>query len=262
LNDCVGVRIKDVTMINSPSFHLVPRDCEDVDIIRVTIRAPEDSPNTDAIDPSASRYVRISDCIFDVGDDDIAIKSGHPDSSHPNAASEFITVSNCTFLHGHGMSIGSETVGGVRNVTVKNCTFEGTENGLRIKSPRGRGGTVENITYSDITMKDVRPNAITITCYYPKIPQTDTNQPMTSETPIFKNIKISNVKATSQKAAGVIVGLPESLVENVVLENVQITAPKGLMIRNAKGIKLVNVKVETEQGNEPFILENAQVEGL
>ena len=63
------------------------------------------------------------------------------------------------------MSIGSEVVGGVRNVTVRNCTFEGTENGLRIKSRRGKGGTVENISYSDITMKNVDP-AITLSCEY------------------------------------------------------------------------------------------------
>jgi len=261
LNDCVGVRIKDVTLTNSPSFHLVPRDCEDVDIVRVTIRAPEDSPNTDAVDPTNSRYVHISDCVFDVGDDDIAIKSGRPDSAHPNAACEYITVTDCTFLHGHGMSIGSETVGGVRNVVVKNCTFKDTENGLRIKSPRGRGGMVDGITYSDITMENIRPNAITITCYYPKIPPTDTAQPVTDTTPIFRNIRIANVKATAQKTAGVIIGLPESLVENVVLENVQISAPTGLTIRNAKGIKLNNVKVEAKQG-QPFILENAEVEGL
>jgi len=261
LNSCVGVRIKDITLTNSPSFHLVPRDCEDVDIVRVTIRAPEDSPNTDAIDPSASRYVSISNCVLDVGDDNIAIKSGHADTAHPNAASEYITVTDCTFLHGHGMSIGSETVGGVRNVLVKNCTFKDTENGLRIKSPRGRGGLVENITYSDITMENVRPNAITITCYYPKIPKTDTAQPVTNKTPKFRNIRIANVKATAQKSAGVIIGLPESLVEDVVLENVQIFAPTGLTIRNAGAVKLNNVKIETQQG-PPFIVENAEVEGL
>lgn len=261
LNSCIGVRIKDVTLINSPSVHLVQRDCEDVDIVRVTVRAPEDSPNTGAINPSASRYVSISNCILDVGDDNIAINSGHADPAHPDAASEHITVTDCTFLGGHGMSIGSETVGGVRNVLVKNCTFKGTENGLRIKSPRGRGGLVENITYSDITMEDVRPNAITITCYYPKIPPTDTLQPVTDETPKFRNIRITNLKATAQKSAGVIIGLPESLVENVVLENVQISAPTGLTIRNGSTVKLNNVKIETQEG-QPFILENAIVEGL
>jgi len=259
-NDCVGLRIQGVTLTNSPSFHLVPRDCEDVDINSVTILAPEDSPNTDAIDPSASRHVRISNCVIDVGDDNIAIKSGHVDTAHPNAACEDITVTDCTFLHGHGMSIGSETIGGVRNLTVRRCTFENTDSGIRIKSARGRGGLVENVTYSDITMKNVKI-PINITAYYPRIPKEDLAQPVTPQTPVYRNIRITNVTATSPRSAGVIVGLPECEVSDVVLENVNISAPRGLTIRNAREIKLKNVKIQTQQG-EPFILENAEVEGI
>jgi len=256
---CKNVKITGITLQNSPTFHLVPTDCEDVLIEGVTILSPEHAANTDAIDPSVSRRVTITNCVIDVGDDNVAIKSGRRMPGREFACQD-ITITDCVFRHGHGMSIGSETVGGVRNVLVKNCTFEGTENGLRIKSPRGRGGTVENITYTNITMKDCRPNAITITCYYPKIPKTDTAQPVTSETPKFRNIRIANVKATSQNAAGVIIGLPESLAENVVLENVQISAPTGLTIRNAKGVRLKNVEVKVERG-EPIIVEDAQVEG-
>ena len=261
LSGCVGVRVEGVTLQNSPSFHLVPRDCEDVDIEGVTIRAPADSPNTDAIDPSASRHVRISKCVIDVGDDNIAIKSGHADSAHPNAACEDITVTDCTFLHGHGMSIGSDTVGGVRDLTVRHCTFEDTISGIRIKSDRTRGGLVENLTYSDITMKNVKI-PINITSYYPKVPKEDAAQPITPRTPIYRNIHISNLTATSPQSAGFIVGLPECVVSNVVLENVRVTAPKGLTVRNAKAIKLTNATIEAEKG-EPFILEtNAVVEGL
>jgi len=260
LSGCVGVRIQGVTLTNSPSFHLVPRDCEDVNIESVTTLAPDESPNTDAIDPSNSRHVRISKCVIDVGDDNIAIKSGHADTAHPNAACEDITVTDCTFLHGHGMSIGSETLGGVRELTVQRCTFENTENGIRIKSARDRGGLVENVTYSDITMKNVKI-PINITAYYPKVPKEDSAQPMTPRTPIYRNIRISNLVATSPRSAGIIVGLPECEVSDVVLENVCISASEGLTIRNAKAIKLNNVKIETQRG-QPFILENAVVEGL
>jgi hypothetical protein len=85
---------------------------------------------------------------------------------------------------------------------------------------------------------------------------------VTTETPRFKNITIKNLKATSTKAAGVIIGLPESLVENVVLENVEISAATtGLNIRNAKGVQLKNVKITPREG-PPFIVEDAQVTGL
>jgi len=206
------------------------------------------------------RRVKITRCRIDVGDDNVAIKSGKKLPGREFAC-EDLTVTDCVFKHGHGMSIGSETGGGVRNLTVRRCRFEGTENGLRVKSARGRGGEVENLVYEDITMKDV-VGAITITTYYPKIPASDTAQPVTATTPKYQNIRIANLKATSVKSAGVIVGLPESPVRNVVLENVEITAAAtGLLIRNASGVRLSNVRVTAKKG-PPFIVEDAQVEGL
>jgi polygalacturonase len=247
----------------------VPTESENVIVSNVTILAPERSANTDAIDPSGCKNVLITHCRIDVGDDNVAIKAGKPVTGR-EFASEDITITDCTLLHGHGISIGSETVGGVRNVTVRNCTFENTDNGLRIKSQRGKGGVVENISYSDITMTNVNP-AITLTCYYmnnsagdavqPSAPKEDAAQPADENTPVFRNIHISNLTATCQKAAGVISGLPESTISNVVLENVRISSPTGLSIKNAKGVQFINVQVTTKEG-PPFILENAQVKGL
>jgi len=252
--------VRDVTIQNSPKFHLVPTECDDVLITNVTILAPEGAANTDAIDPSVSRRVTITKCLIDVGDDNVAVKSGKRMDGREFAV-EDLWISDCTFKHGHGMSIGSETVGGVKNVFVKNCSFENTDNGIRIKSDRKRGGTVENLVCENITMKDVR-GAITITSYYPKIPATDTAQPVTATTPKYRNITIRNLTATSTRAAGVIVGLPESEIENVLLENVVITAElTGLEIRNAKGVQLKNVKVTAKRG-EPVIVRDAEVKGL
>jgi polygalacturonase len=215
----------------------------------VTFKAPEGAPNTDAIDPSVSRRVRISRCIIDVGDDNVAIKSGKKMEGREFAC-EDITITDCVFLHGHGVSIGSETVGGVRNVTVERCTFQGTENGIRIKSPRGRGGMIDGL----------RCRNITITCYYPKIPAEDEAEPMTPETPIVRNIEITNLTATCPKEAGVIIGLPESLAVNVSLTNVTISAQRGLTIRNAKGVQLENVTIKTQEG-PPLMVRNAEVRG-
>jgi polygalacturonase len=252
--------VRDVTIQNSPKFHLVPTECEGVLITNVTILAPERAANTDAIDPSVSRNVTITKCLIDVGDDNVAVKSGKRLDGREFAC-ENLTVTDCTFKHGHGMSIGSETVGGVKNVVVRRCTFENTDNGIRIKSDRTRGGTVDGLLCEDITMKEVR-GAITITSYYPKIPATDTAQPVTSTTPHYRNLTIRNLTATSSKSAGVIVGLPESPVENVLLENVTITAAQaGLEIRHAKGVQLRNVKVTPAKG-EPFLVTDAVVSRL
>jgi polygalacturonase len=270
LAGCRNVRLEDVTLRNSPLTHLALRACEDVVISNVTVQTPSGAPNTDAIDPINCKDVLITRCRINAGDDNISIKSEGPVPGRP-FASEDITVTDCVFLHGHGMSIGAATVGGVGNVTVRHCMFADTENGIRIKSLRGRGGTVENIRFSDITMTNVNP-AITFTCYYMTIsagdpvprfaPEHDPTQSVNATTPIFRNICVSNLTATCQRSAGIIIGLPESPVSNVVLENISIrAAAAGLSVRNARGIRFKNVTVVNQQG-PPFILENAQVEGL
>ncbi|HUJ08657.1 MAG TPA: glycoside hydrolase family 28 protein [Verrucomicrobiae bacterium] len=270
LNYCKNVRLEKITLQNSPKFHFVPTDSEGVVVDGVTILAPPRAANTDAIDPSRCKNVLITKCLIDVGDDNVAIKSGKKIPEREFAC-EDITVSDCTFRHGHGMSIGSEVVGGVRNVTVKNCTFEGTENGLRIKSRRGKGGKVENIAYTDITMKNVNP-AILLSCSYGgtsagdavqvSAAKAEKSQAVTETTPIYRNIYIRNVTATAEKSAGVIEGLPESPISNVVLENVHITSATGLKVENAKGIQLKNTQITTKEGPPCILLENAQVEGL
>jgi hypothetical protein len=195
-----------------------------------------------------------------VGDDNVAVKSGNRLDGREFAC-ENLTITDCTFRHGHGLSIGSETVGGVKNVIVRNCTFENTDNGIRIKSDRKRGGTVENVLCENITMTNVR-GALTITSYYPRIPATDEAQPVTATTPKYKNITIRNLTATSSKSAGVIVGLPESYIENVLLENVTIVAEQGgLEVRHAKGVRFKNVKVTAKKG-EPFLVRDAEIAGL
>ncbi|OHB51048.1 MAG: hypothetical protein A2Y10_17135 [Planctomycetes bacterium GWF2_41_51] len=285
--DCKNVKIIGVSLVNSPSFHLVPKRCENVLIDGVTIRCPSIAPNTDAIDPSECRNIRISNCLIDVGDDNVALKSGKQNQRYPNQACANITVSNCTFIHGHGMSIGSETVGGVYNILVENCTFERLASGIRIKSARGKGGIVENIHYRNIIMKNVKM-PISISSWYQDSPdEDDTAKPFTALTPVFRNIQIENVIATSPcgeiesieritdflyyyyayhdflepRNAGVLAGLPESELSDVVLENIRIKSDTGMTIKNARSIKMKNVKIDTMNG-EPFILKNAQVAGL
>lgn len=270
LTGCDNVRVQDVVLRNSPLTHLALTACQNVVISNITVRTPSGAANTDAIDPINCRKVLITRCRIDTGDDNISIKSEGVIPGRP-FASEDITVTDCLFLHGHGMSVGAATVGGVRNVTVQNCRFENTENGIRVKSLRGRGGMVENIRFSDITMSNVNP-AITFTCYYltnsagdpvPRFPpEHDAPQAVHETTPVFRNICVSNLTATCQNSAGVMIGLPESPISNVVLENVSIrAATTGLAIRNAKDVQFKHVTVVNGQG-PPFLLENAQVESL
>ena len=161
-----NLTVRGVTIQNSPKFHFVPTDCENVLVEDAKFFAPERAPNTDAIDPSMCKNVTIRRCLIDVGDDNVAVKSGKP---HPNRefAADTLLVDDCTFKHGHGMSIGSEMVGGVKDVVVRNCTFEDTDNGIRIKTDRKKGGPVVNLLCENITMKDVA-GAITISLLLPQ----------------------------------------------------------------------------------------------
>jgi polygalacturonase len=257
---CKHVRIEGVTIQNSPMWQLVPYYCDDVVIHNIRVLAPQHSPNTDAVDPFSSSNVRIDHLYADVGDDDIAIKSGAINSPGGDEPSRDITITDCTFLHGHGLSIGSEIAGGAHNILAERIHFEGTDNGIRVKANRDRGNDVSNLVFRDIDMKDVR-NPLVISEYYPRIlpPEgTVAPQPVTRLTPHFHNIVLENVTATGGAMAGAIVGLPEAPVEDIVLRNVKLSGEKGLSIGYAT-VTGQNVKVEAAQGEAIMKLVGANV---
>lgn len=228
---CQHILIDHVTIENSPSWQVVPYYSEDVTIRNSTIYAPAHSPNTDGIDPFSSTHVVIDHMKIDDGDDNVAIKSGLPGTSG-NSPSTDITVTNCLFLHGHGMSIGSEIAGGVQNVHVSNIVFRGTDNGVRIKSARDRGADISNLWFSTIKMEDVR-TPLLITEYYPHIPEHDSAEPVTRLTPHFHDIHISSLTATGAKQTAIIAGLPESPIRSLFLDSVHLQGARGMLISNA-----------------------------
>lgn len=231
---CRHVLVEGVTIQNSPMWQLVPYYCDDVTIRNIKILAPQHSPNTDAIDPFSSSHVRIDHVYADVGDDDVAIKSGEANSPGPDDPSRDITITDCIFLHGHGLSVGSEIAGGAQNIRAERIHFDGTDNGIRIKANRDRGNDVSALLFRNIDMKNVN-NAIIISEYYPKIlpPDPDPPQPVTRLTPHFHAITLENVTATDIASAGAIAGLPEAPIRDVVLKHVRIDAQHGLTISNA-----------------------------
>ena len=153
---CRHVRLEGVTIQNSPMWQVVPYYSDDVVIRNVKVLAPQHSPNTDAVDPFSSSHIVIDHLYADVGDDDVAIKSGAINSPGPDAPSRDITISDCTFLHGHGLSVGSEIAGGAQNIRAERIHFSGTDNGIRVKANRDRGNDVGHLEFRDIDMKDVK----------------------------------------------------------------------------------------------------------
>jgi polygalacturonase len=195
----------------------------------------------------------------DVGDDDVAIKSGPINSPGPDDPSRDIVITDCTFMHGHGLSIGSELSGGAQNIVAERISFEGTDNGIRVKANRDRGHDVGNLVFRDITMKNVR-NTLIISEYYPKVlpPADEAAQPVGRLTPHFHDIVLENVTSTGSDSAGVIAGLPESPVTGVVLKNVNISAQKGLTIGYAE-VTGEGVIVKAEQGEAITKMTGAKV---
>jgi polygalacturonase len=245
---CTHVLVEGVTIQNSPMWQLVPYYSDDVTIRNVRILAPQHSPNTDAIDPFSSSNVRIENVFADVGDDDVAIKSGRANSPGPDQPSRNIAITDCTFLHGHGLSVGSEVAGGAQHIRAERIHFSGTDNGIRIKANRDRGNNVGFLLFRNIDMKDVR-NALIISEFYPKILPPDSNepQPVTRLTPHFHDITLENITATGIASAGAIAGLPEAPIRAVVLRNVTIEATHGLTIGNAD-VSGKNVQIRASEG--------------
>jgi polygalacturonase len=266
LKNCRRVLVRDILLQNSPMFNLVPQACRDVTIDSVRIQDPARSPNTDGIDPSGWNFL-ITHCTIDVGDDCIALKPSSRNGDlkpRPDSLScEDFTITDCTFRHGHGMSIGNPTGGGLRRMTVRDCTFDSTDAGIRMKTQRGKGNIVEDLDYENLTMKNVKV-ALFITDYYPSIPknpQDDPAQPVTDATPIFRHIHIANVTADGGAVAGRIIGLAEMPISDILLEDVHISAQKGMQIVNAKGIEFVNSTVTAAAG--PAVdAQDADVTGL
>jgi polygalacturonase len=242
---CKNVLIEGVTLKNSPAWTVNPIYCDNVTVHGITIVNPSNSPNTDGINPDSSRNVHISDCHIDVGDDCITIKSGKDeDGRRLNRPCENITITNCTMLAGHGgVVIGSEMSGGVNNVVITNCVFDGTNRGIRLKTQRGRGGVVQGIRVSNIVMRNV-DQALSFNMFYSKLPP----EPVSERTPAFRNIHVSNITVNGAKTAGEFLGLPEMPLEDITISNASIDAVKGIQLTDAKGIKFRDVVINTEQG--------------
>jgi polygalacturonase len=243
--DSRRVSIRDVKLVSSPFWTINPVYCDNVTVRGVTIENPSDAPNTDGIDPESCRNVHISDCLIDTGDDCITIKSGRDQQGRRiNRPAENTTITNCTMLHGHGgVVIGSEMSGGVRNLVASNCVFDGTDRGIRIKSTRGRGGVVENVRMSNIVMRNIVEEAITVNLSYTSAPP----EPVSERTPHFRNIRIDGVSGQADRA-GTLQGLPETLLENVALFDIDLEARVGLVVRDARNISLTGLNVDTAVG--------------
>jgi len=230
------IHVHQITLKNSPMFHLALSSDNEVTIDSITILAPSSAPNTDAIDPSGVNYL-IRDDSLAVGDDNIAIKAG-------SAFCKNFFITGCHFGTGHGLSVGGQSNDGLDSLSVTNCRFTGTTNGIRLKANRTNGGLSQHMLYTDLAMTDVQ-YPIYITSYYGNSSPstTDPDSVITSLTPIWKDAVIAHLTSknnSSSATAGFLWGLPEMPLDSITLADVDISAPKSMVVTHAKNLKILN----------------------
>jgi len=229
-----GLVVHNVTFQDSPMWNLRPAHMDVVHIFNVTILAPSStaavpSHNTDGIDPDGCRHVLVEDVDISVGDDVFALKNGVDWWGRTYGRSSYnLTFRRVRAGSGHGISIGSEMSAGIRDVLFEDVYMRGTATGPRIKTQRGRGGYVANVTYRNLVLDGVGESVQVTELYSTSIPPQNA-----SATPFFANITFINVTAINVPSGKTSIGwyaagLPESHITGVVLQDVDFGAPHKL----------------------------------
>ena len=253
-----NVLIEGIRVIGSPMW-VIDLLYTDNAVVRDVVIESYSGKETDGIGIDSSRNIRISGCYIDTGDDGIVLKSGKDaDGLRVNRPTENVSIAHCTVHRAHGaVTIGSETSGGVRNVVAGNITCDGTQMGVRIKSRRGRGGTVENLRFNNWTLENVG-QAVNITNYYVFDGETTTApEPVSERTPVFRNIAISGMTVRGARVAIDIEGLPEMPIDGVRISDFVASARSGMKAYNTTALELHNVQVDAEAG-PAFLLRDSK----
>jgi unsaturated rhamnogalacturonyl hydrolase len=237
---CRNILIEGVTITNSPMWIINPVLSTNITVRGVTVTSQ--GPNNDGCDPDSSRDVLIENCLFDTGDDCIAIKSGKDaDGRRINVPSENIIIRNCMMKEGHGgVVLGSETSGGVRNVFAEDCTMDSPvlDRALRLKTNAQRGGPIENIFFRNIKVGRVAHSALTIDLVYGRVQ----SGPFP---PTVRNVEMRNVTVNSCPRGLWVVGTTNSIIENVRVIDCEFKGVEGPDVLTHSGsIHLENVVVE------------------
>ena len=270
LTSCKNILLEGVTFQNSPAWCLHPLMSENITVRNIHVKNPWYAQNGDGIDLESCKNTIIENSTFDVGDDGICIKSGKDEAGRKRGMpTENLIVRNCTVYHAHGgFVIGSEMSGGAKNIWVDNCTFIGTDIGLRFKTTRGRGGVVDSIFINNIYMKDIVGDAILFDMYYAaqapialagekrEPPKVET-LPVTEGTPRFQNIFVKNVVVSGADKGIFVRGLPEMNVKNIFLKDIVLQAKTGLDMTEGSNISMADVRFITSNTNPVLNIHNS-----
>lgn len=211
---CKNVLIEGVKIINSPMWEMNPVLCTNVVVRGVSVATH--GSNNDGCDPESCKDVLIEDCVFDTGDDCIAIKSGrNNDGRRIGVPSEDIVIRRCTMRDGHGgVTMGSEISGGVRNIFVSDCKMDSPnlDRAIRFKSNAVRGGVMENIFIRDVTIGQVGKAVLSIEFDY----EEGAKGP---HKPVLRNVLLENITCESSGRVTLATAFPGAIIEDIRFEN-------------------------------------------
>ncbi|HEX2853385.1 MAG TPA: glycoside hydrolase family 28 protein [Opitutaceae bacterium] len=244
LMNAENVEVAGLTLEETPCWTLHYIYSENVSLHGLTIRS--DVFNGDGIDPDSSRNSYIFNCTFDTGDDCIAVKSGkNPEGNVVNRPTENVWIVDCNFIRGHGISIGSEMSGGIRNVLVQDCVAGALLNGMQIKATKDRGGVVENVTVRDCNLQKI--TVLTALAY------NNDGEPA-PEPPYFRNFRFVNLDLSTAKPDSAVVivnGFTAAghRTKDIRFENVKL--PRGAIVKVEDSEDVTFEKVTTPGGAKP-----------
>lgn len=245
INNSTRVLIDGPTFMNSPKFALFPKYCDNLVIRNVKINNEWYAQNGDGIDISNSQNVIIYKCTVSAGDDGICMKSSRPASDKTDTSClKNVIIADCIVYHAHGgFVIGSNTDGGMENISVNNCNYINSDIGIRVKSNRGRGGLVHNIYINNIYMNNIANEAVLFSTYYEQKNKSAEKFTVNATTPKFQNFYLNNIYCVGASTAISITGLPEMPVNHLYFSDVNITARKDCEMENANNISFKNVVI-------------------
>jgi polygalacturonase len=242
--DCKDVRVTGVTVGNDGVWTMHPTFCDGVTISNMTVYST--GKNSDGFDPDSTTNVTVDHVTFTAGDDDISIKCGKgQEGVNMGKPSTDITVTDCTFLKGHGaLAMGSELSGGIANVKMSRCYVEGTNEAIIFKTVAGRGGYVKNLSVDHLQISGIPLLKIQTT--YHSNPDSQGVPGVAGITEI-DNISVSDVTGTSKDIV-LVEGDPQKPINGLSLTNIHCSSKNGMVITNAKGVALKNIQIDGVSG--------------
>jgi polygalacturonase len=236
---CRNVLVDGVTIVNSPMWEIHPVLCTNVTVRGVKISSH--GPNNDGCDPESCRDVLIERCVFDTGDDCIAIKSGrNADGRRLHAPTENVIVRGCEMRDGHGgVTVGSEISGDVRWVFAERCVMNSPnlDRALRLKTNAMRGGVMEHVYMRDVQVGQVADAVLQVDFYY----EEGTKGPFT---PVVRDIEMTRVTSRKSQYGLYLRGFPTAQISDVRLVDCQFDdVAKGNVVEQVRGLSLERVRI-------------------